>query len=57
MSVNSPESKKMIQELDIVKVALALGIDQDRLIAYVYSRPEAIHAYVEIEPVSPSDPT
>lgn len=57
MSVNSPKSSKIICELDIVKVAEALGIDQDRLLAYVYSRSEAIHAYVETEPVSPSDPT
>jgi hypothetical protein len=57
MSVNSQKSSKIIHELDIVKVAEALGLDQDRLLAYVYSRPEAIHAYVETEPVSTSDPT
>ncbi|WP_157256942.1 hypothetical protein [Paenibacillus sp. Soil750] len=55
MSVNSPKSSKIIYELDIVKVAEALGLDQARLLAYVYNRSEAIHAYVLDEPAAPSD--
>jgi hypothetical protein len=57
MSVNSPKSSKIIHELDIVKIAEALGLDQARLLAYVYNRPEAIHAYVLDEPAAPSDPS
>ena len=57
MSVNSPKSSKIMHELDIVKVAEALGLDQARLLAYVYSRPEAIPAYAASESMSPSDPT
>ncbi|CAN7658394.1 hypothetical protein LJR153_005110 [Paenibacillus sp. LjRoot153] len=57
MSVNSPKSSKIIHELDIVKVAEALGLDQARLLAYVYDRLEAIHAYVLDEPAAASDPS
>ncbi|WP_171633945.1 hypothetical protein [Paenibacillus plantarum] len=57
MSVNSAKLSKIIHELDIVKVAEALGLDQARLLAYVFNRPEAIHVYVLDEPASPSDPS
>jgi hypothetical protein len=57
MSVNSAKLNKIIHELDIVKVAEALGLDQARLLAYVYNRPEAIHAYMLDEPAAPSEPS
>ncbi|MGO4495849.1 hypothetical protein AB4114_08050 [Paenibacillus sp. 2RAB27] len=57
MSVNSAKLSKIIHELDIVKVAEALGLDQARLLAYVFNRPEVIHVYVLDEPASPSDPS
>ena len=42
-----------IYELDIVKVASSLGIDQDRLLAYVYTKWEPIKCSDEKD--SPSD--
>ncbi|MDR6553311.1 hypothetical protein [Paenibacillus qinlingensis] len=57
MSVNSPKSSKKIQELDIVEVAKALGIDQARLLAYVYNRQEASHDHIRVVPVSSSEPS
>ncbi|BFT70422.1 hypothetical protein [Paenibacillus sp. P36] len=41
MSVKSNQIPGFSYELDIVKVANSLGIDQDRLLAYVYSNMEA----------------
>ncbi|UKS24195.1 hypothetical protein LOZ80_21470 [Paenibacillus sp. HWE-109] len=41
MSVNSNPIPHISCELDIVKVAYSLGIDQDRLLAYVYSNVQA----------------
>lgn len=37
MSVKSNPIPGFAYELDIMKVASSLGIDQDRLLAYVYS--------------------
>ncbi|NOV00910.1 hypothetical protein [Paenibacillus planticolens] len=37
MSVKSNLIPGSLYELDIMKVASSLGIDQDRLLAYVYS--------------------
>ncbi|WP_157264563.1 hypothetical protein [Paenibacillus oryzisoli] len=55
MSVNSAKLSKITHELDIVKVAEALGLDQARLLAYVYNRSEAIQAFLLDEPATPSD--
>lgn len=40
MSVKSNPKQSFFYELDIMKVASSLGIDQDRLLAYVYSNME-----------------
>jgi hypothetical protein len=40
MSVKSNQISGIFYELDIIKVACSLGIDQDRLLAYVYSNTE-----------------
>ncbi|SDN19045.1 hypothetical protein SAMN04487897_10277 [Paenibacillus sp. yr247] len=40
MSVKPKQIPSISYELDIVKVASSLGIDQDRLLAYVYSNME-----------------
>jgi hypothetical protein len=38
MSVKSNQLSKTSYELDILKVAAVLGIDQERLLSYVYSK-------------------
>ncbi|MBP1963568.1 hypothetical protein [Paenibacillus aceris] len=40
MSVKSNPKQNYFYELDIMKIASSLGIDQDRLLAYVYSNME-----------------
>ena len=47
MSVNSAKISPISYELDIVKVAQALGIDQERLFAHVYSRTEDVKTMEE----------
>ncbi|MGG1518552.1 hypothetical protein ABE504_24245 [Paenibacillus oryzisoli] len=48
MSVNKPFSQKYC-ELDILEIARALGIDQERLLSYVYAKPETINASVDTD--------
>lgn len=57
MSVNIAKSSNFFRELDIVKVARELGIDQERLLAYIYARPETIKPSDGMETVSPTDHT
>ncbi|WP_167357158.1 hypothetical protein [Paenibacillus pectinilyticus] len=56
MSVNSPKFNHISYELDIVKVAKALGIDHERLIAYVYAQSDDAKTQAETEASSSSDP-
>ncbi|MGO4272900.1 hypothetical protein AB4Z22_24190 [Paenibacillus sp. TAF58] len=45
MSVKSNQIPSISYELDIVKVASSLGIDQDRLLAYVYANSDSKKQY------------
>lgn len=56
MSVTNPISSQNSKELDIVKVAIELGIDQERLLAYVYQNYEALKPSVEVESGTQIDP-
>ncbi|WNR43275.1 hypothetical protein [Paenibacillus roseipurpureus] len=55
MSVMNPISGQISKELDIVKVANELGIDHERLLAYVYQRYEAVKPSDESESASVVD--
>lgn len=52
MSVKSNQIPNISYELDIVKVANSLGIDQARLLAYVYSNTDTKEQY-EIKDILP----